>query len=138
MGLEITHVDSFTDKPFAGNPAAVCILESAARSAWMQLVAREMNLSETAFLVKRGTATICAGSRPWSRWIYAATRRWRAPTCSGSRGISNLNEAACFHTKSGVLTAKKEGTWIEMDFPATPAKSPIPLSRLAKMDSALG
>jgi PhzF family phenazine biosynthesis protein len=54
LGLTITQVDAFADRPFAGNPAAVCILEQPRDEAWMQLVAREMNLSETAFLVKRG------------------------------------------------------------------------------------
>ena len=52
MGQEIFQVDAFTDKPFAGNPAAVCILPGPADEAWMQNVAHEMNLSETAFLHK--------------------------------------------------------------------------------------
>ena len=51
MGLAITQIDSFTERPFAGNPAAVCLLEQPREESWMQLVAREMNLSETAFLV---------------------------------------------------------------------------------------
>ena len=50
MPLTITQVDAFTDKPFGGNPAAVCVLPEARDSAWMQSVALEMNLSETAFL----------------------------------------------------------------------------------------
>src|SRR5919202_4665281 len=53
MSLPIVQVDAFTDRPFAGNPAAVCVLPVAADAAWMQAVAREMNLSETAFLVRR-------------------------------------------------------------------------------------
>src|SRR6266496_2021797 len=53
MTLRITQVDAFTDKPFAGNPAAVCILPKSADPAWMLNVAREMNLAETAFLVKQ-------------------------------------------------------------------------------------
>ena len=53
MSLTITQVDAFADRPLAGNPAAVCILEQPGEEAWMQHVAREMNLSETAFLVKR-------------------------------------------------------------------------------------
>src|SRR6185295_5395164 len=53
MPLRITTVDSFTDRPFAGNPAAVCVLPEPRPDPWMQDVAREMNLSETAFLVKR-------------------------------------------------------------------------------------
>src|SRR5437870_4143517 len=52
MAVKITQVDAFTDKPFAGNPAAVCILGAPADEAWMAAVAREMNLSETAFLVR--------------------------------------------------------------------------------------
>ncbi len=53
MPLQITQVDAFTDKPFAGDPAAVCVLPSAREAAWMQSVALEMNLAETAFLVSR-------------------------------------------------------------------------------------
>jgi PhzF family phenazine biosynthesis protein len=52
MGLRITQVDAFTDTPFAGNPAAVCVLQAPRDEGWMQSVAREMNLSETAFLVR--------------------------------------------------------------------------------------
>ena len=54
MGQEIFQVDAFTDKPFTGNPAAVCILPEPADDAWMQQLANEMNLSETAFLVRQG------------------------------------------------------------------------------------
>ena len=51
MGLRILQVDAFTDHPFAGNPAAVCVLPEAKPDSWMQKVALEMNLSETALLV---------------------------------------------------------------------------------------
>src|SRR5262245_61260032 len=53
VGLRLTQVDAFTDTPFAGNPAAVCLLPAPRDESWMQRVAREMNLSETAFLEKR-------------------------------------------------------------------------------------
>src|SRR2546428_9091863 len=53
MGLRIVQVDAFTDTPFAGNPAAVCVLPAPREAQWMQHVAREMNLSETAFLCRR-------------------------------------------------------------------------------------
>jgi len=53
MGLTITQVDAFTETPFAGNPAAVCLLPAPRDVGWMQSVAREMNLSETAFLVRQ-------------------------------------------------------------------------------------
>ena len=54
MPIRIVQVDAFTAEPFRGNPAAVCVLLEARGEAWMRDVAREMNLSETAFLVKRG------------------------------------------------------------------------------------
>ena len=65
MTIPIFHVDSFTDRPFAGNPAAVCLLESPADESWMQSIAAEMNLSETAFVVgRRPGAAHDAGRRP--------------------------------------------------------------------------
>ena len=70
MTVRIFQVDAFTDKPFAGNPAAVCILPAARDEIWMQNVAREMNLSETAFLIDEdpvtGSAHCCLGPF-WSR-----------------------------------------------------------------------
>ena len=96
MPLDLYQVDAFTDRPFAGNPAAVCLLPEARDPRWLQDVAREMNLAETAFLypaapVPPGDAKPgfeagdwqCAGSPPRSRWSSAAMPRWRAPTSSG-------------------------------------------------------
>lgn len=121
MGLAIVQVDAFTDKPFAGNPAAVCILPALRDERWMQDVAREMNLSETAFLHRAGDgyqlrwftptvevalcghATLASAHVLWESEHLAAT----AP--------------ARFHTKSGLLTAERRGEWIELDFPATVA-----------------
>jgi PhzF family phenazine biosynthesis protein len=56
MSIPLVQVDAFTDRPFAGNPAAVCLLPGPADAPWMQSVAREMNLSETAFLHPEGSA----------------------------------------------------------------------------------
>lgn len=53
MTLQIVVVDAFTSRPFTGNPAAVCVLPEEGDAAWMQRVARELNLSETAFLRAR-------------------------------------------------------------------------------------
>ena len=50
MGIRVVQVDAFTSTPFAGNPAAVCVLPAPRDERWMQSVAQEMNLSETAFL----------------------------------------------------------------------------------------
>jgi PhzF family phenazine biosynthesis protein len=52
MTLIIYQVDAFTDRPFTGNPAAVCLLSAPANEAWMQRLAGEMNVSETAFLLR--------------------------------------------------------------------------------------
>ena len=115
------QVDAFTATPFAGNPAAVCVLPSPASEGWMQRVAREMNLSETAFLVRTGDA-----------WQL----RWFTPTIEMALcGHATLASAhvlwedrhlpagtqARFDTQSGRLTADRDGSWIAMDFPAEPA-----------------
>jgi predicted PhzF superfamily epimerase YddE/YHI9 len=119
MGLTIYQVDAFTDKPFSGNPAAVCILDELADESWMQGVAQEMNLSETAFLHKQ---------------IEGYDLRWFTPAvevelCGHATlasahilwevGLLEPVEQAIFHTLSGPLLAHQRGKWIEMDFPAT-------------------
>lgn len=125
MSPRVVQVDAFTTSPFDGNPAAVCVLPRPADATWMQRVAREMNLSETAFLVRQGEC-----------WQL----RWFTPTVEVDLcGHATLASAhvlwedehlapaarACFETKSGRLTAERRGEWIEMDFPAQPA---VPVS----------
>jgi PhzF family phenazine biosynthesis protein len=120
MALSIVQVDAFTSEPFSGNPAAVCVLPEPRDAAWMQHVASEMNLAETAFLRARddgfelrwftptvevdlcGHATLASAHVLWESGRLAAT------------------ETARFHTRSGLLTAVRRGDWIELDFPATP------------------
>jgi PhzF family phenazine biosynthesis protein len=127
--LPLLQVDAFTDRPFAGNPAAVCLLTAPAEAEWMQAVAREMNLSETAFVVGHGNgdfalrwftpavevelcghATLAAAHALW-------TTGWLAP-----------DHPARFHTHSGLLTAERAADGlIELDFPsrnAVPAEPP--------------
>jgi PhzF family phenazine biosynthesis protein len=122
MPLPILQIDAFTDQPFRGNPAGVCLLERPADAAWMQNVAAEMNLSETAFLVPRpdgfdlrwftpacevdlcGHATLAAAHALWE------TKRLAA------------DQPARFHTASGLLVVRSLGDGsLEMDFPAEPA-----------------
>lgn len=67
-------IDAFTDKVFHGNPAAICILEQWPSGELMLNMAVENNLSETAFAVKKGGATICGGSPPVERLTYAVMR----------------------------------------------------------------
>lgn len=120
MPQPVVQVDAFTDRPFAGNPAAVCILPGPREEGWMQDVAGEMNLSETAFLHRRG-----------SEWEL----RWFTPACEvdlcGHATLAGAHvlwedghlppgEEARFRTRSGLLTARREGAWIVMNFPAKP------------------
>ena len=134
MSVKITQVDAFADRPFAGNPAAVCVLSEAASAEWMQKVAREMNLSETAFL----------------RWLDAESAyelRWFTPTvevelCGHAtlaaahvlweEGHLWRDDPARFVTRSGPLSATCMGEEIELDFPSRPvseAKAPPDLLR---------
>src|SRR5204862_2125409 len=121
MGLRIVQVDAFASRPFSGNPAAVCILPGPRDERWMQDVAREMNLAETAFLHQEN-----GGYR--LRWFTPAVE---VALC-GHATLASAHvlwegkrlapdAVARFHTKSGVLTAARRAGWIELDFPAEPA-----------------
>ena len=124
MAQTITQVDAFTSVPFGGNPAAVCVLPAPADPVWMQRIAREMNLSETAFLVRRESGEF--------------DLRWFTPTVEvdlcGHATLASAHvlweqghlapvEPVIFHTRSGRLSATLRGEWIEMDFPAEPAET---------------
>jgi PhzF family phenazine biosynthesis protein len=122
MGLTITQVDAFADRPFAGNPAAVCILPQARDADWMQSVAREMNLSETAFLLKREQGYGLRWFTPTVEVDLCGHATLASAHVLWEQGQLAPGEPASFHTRSGVLTARREGSWIEMDFPATPAE----------------
>lgn len=125
MPQRITQVDAFTDKRFAGNPAAICILPAPAEESWMRDVAREMNLSETAFLSKRDEGYDL-------RWFTPAVEValcGHATLASAHVLWEERHEAAGseirFHTKSGLLSARRQGDWIEMNFPAV-SEEPSP------------
>lgn len=135
MKQTITQVDAFTNKPFTGNPAAVCVLTSPKDDTWMQNLAQEMNLSETAFLIKQEDGYNL-------RWFTPATE---VPLCGHATLASSHvlwsenhlspNEVAHFHTKSGLLIAKKQEDWIELDFPANPSEA---ISTPVELSEALG
>ena len=120
MSLRITQVDAFTDRPFAGNPAAVCILPKPAEPAWMLNVAREMNLAETAFLVKRREGYDLRWFTPAVEVDLCGHATLASAHVLWEDGHLKPTEQARFHTKSGLLTADKRDSWIELDFPATP------------------
>ena len=135
MRVPLVQVDAFTDTPFAGNPAAVCLLETPRDDGWLQAVGAEMNLPETAFV------------RPLADGFEL---RWFTPSVEVDLcGHATLAAAhvlwetkrlapdavARVHTRSGLLTAARRDGWIELDFPAEAASAaPAP----AALTEALG
>jgi len=122
MGLKIYQVDAFTDRPFAGNPAGVCLLPQARDEKWMQDVAREMNVAETAFLVKQSDGYNLRWFTPAVEVDLCGHATLASAHILWETGQLPSNQQARFHTKSGLLTAVQKGKHIEMDFPATPEK----------------
>ena len=122
MSLHITQVDAFSNKPFAGNPAGVCVLPKPADATWMLNVAREMNLAETAFLVKQKDGYDLRWFTPAIEVDLCGHATLASAHVLWEDGHLPKNAQARFHTKSGLLTADQNGAWIELDFPATPAK----------------
>jgi PhzF family phenazine biosynthesis protein len=130
MPIRIVTVDAFTDVAFTGNPAAVCVLQNPRPEEWMRNVAREMNLSETAFLLPREDGYDL-------RWLTPAVEVdlcGHATVASAhvlwQDGHLLAGEQARFHTRSGLLLADRRGEWIELDFPvkiATVSEPPAEL-----------
>ncbi len=132
MPIQLTVVDAFTDKPFRGNPAAVCLLDEALDRTLMQSIALEMNLSETAFVLPD------ADGRWQLRWFTpeAEVQLCGHATLAAAhvlyeQGRVAANDAVLFETASGILTCiRHEDGDIEMDFPAipvTPTVAPMEL-----------
>ena len=127
MGLRITQVDAFTDMPFAGNPAAVCLLPAPRDESWMQRVAREMNLSETAFLEKRDDGFALRWFTPTTEVALCGHATLASAHMLWEEGHLAPAQQARFHTKSGLLTGDRAGEWIELDFPAKREEpAPVP------------
>ena len=124
----IYQVDSFTDRPFAGNPAGVCILPGPAEESWMQEVAAEMNLSETAFVYEKDDAFNLRWFTPALEVELCGHATLASAHILWQEGHLAPDQTAKFDTLSGRLTARKStGEWIEMDFPADPLQpAPAP------------
>jgi PhzF family phenazine biosynthesis protein len=135
MPQRIVQVDAFTDRPFCGNPAAVCILEGEPEEWWMQDVAREMNLSETAFLLAHEDGFDLRWFTPTVEVELCGHATLAAAHVLWEDGHLSVDEVARFHTRSGVLEARRLEGWIEMDFPAEVAEMIEPPATLA---AALG
>lgn len=118
MKYPIYQVDAFTTTPFSGNPAAVCLLDTPAAEAWMQAVAGEMNLSETAFLHPEQDGYRLRWFTPKKEVRLCGHATLASAHTLWETGALPLEAPARFYTLSGLLTARLRGDWIEMDFPA--------------------
>jgi predicted PhzF superfamily epimerase YddE/YHI9 len=125
MEVEIFQVDAFTDKPFSGNPAAVCILPEAADETWMQDVAKEMNLSETAFLVRQEDGYNLRWFTPAVEVELCGHATLASAHILWEQGLLAPDAEARFFTKSGLLSAVRKASWIELDFPAEPEEQTV-------------
>ncbi len=130
-----TQIDAFTDRPFSGNPAAVCLLETARADHWMQQVALEMNLAETAFLVQRSDGFDLRWFTPAVEVDLCGHATLASAHALWEEGHLLGTAPARFHTRSGELTATRRDGLIWLDFPATPV-SPAP--SVAGLEQALG
>src|SRR6266516_4065068 len=135
MGLPIVQVDAFTSTPYAGNPWAVCVLPASRDEHWMQGVAREMNLSETAFLLAENSGYRLRLFTPAVEVALCAHATLASAHVLWQEGHLAAGAAARFHTQSGLLTAEQRGDWIELDLPATAA---VPTPPPAGLCEALG
>jgi PhzF family phenazine biosynthesis protein len=135
MPVKIYQVDAFTNTPFAGNPAGVCILQEPAGEGWMSKVAREMNLSETAFLVPKADGYDLRWFTPAVEVDLCGHATLASAHILWEREVLGLDREAHFHTRSGLLTACKRRSWIEMNFPAKPER---PADMPPGMEDALG
>ncbi len=135
MTHTLYQVDAFTDRPFKGNPAAVCLLQKPVPDKWMQSLAAEMNLSETAFLLPK--------NGDWHlRWFTPKTEvdLCGHATLASARVIFELHPTLRdrpinFHTRSGLLIARWVDDMVELDFPAL---DPEPIEVSKDVESILG
>lgn len=111
-------VDAFTDAPFGGNPAGVCLLPEPRSEAWMQSLAREVHHSETAFLVEEADGWGLRWFTPETEVDLCGHATLASAHVLWEEGRLAPADEARFHTLSGLLTARREGGWIELDFPA--------------------
>jgi len=127
MSLAFYHVDAFTSRPFSGNPAAVCLLEASADADWMKSVAAEMQLSETAFVVPLEGGFGLRWFTPVAEVDLCGHATLASAHVLWESGRLPRDAAARFQTRSGWLTATRDGEWIALDLPAqTVVAGPIP------------
>ncbi|MBN1319506.1 MAG: PhzF family phenazine biosynthesis protein [Thermoleophilia bacterium] len=120
MDRRFFHVDSFTEVPFAGNPAGVCLLAEPYEDTWMQQVAFEMNLSETAFVLRQEGGFSLRWFTPAAEVDLCGHGTLATAHILYELGEVALYDEAVFHTRSGLLIAERKGGLTWLDFPALP------------------
>ena len=139
MPLTCLQIDAFADRPFSGNPAAVCLLEDERDAAWMQAVAAEMNLSETAFVRPAGNAFSLRWFTPAVEVDLCGHATLAAAHALWSEGYVRDENPIQFDTRSGVLGAARRGNLVELDFPATvPEAVDLEPAQVKRIGNALG
>ncbi len=121
MTQSIQVVDAFTDAAFGGNPAAICVLDAPADADWMQRVAIEMNLSETAFVLPKDDAFGLRWFTPAAEVDLCGHATLASAHLLWETGVLGSDRPAHFDTLSGRLIAVRDGDWITLDFPSEPA-----------------
>lgn len=132
MPQSIVIADAFAYQPFSGNPAAVCVLDGPRDEQWMQSVAQEMNLSETAFLYRQEKGYRLRWFTPTIEVDLCGHATLATAHVLWSEGHLRPDAVAHFVTNSGPLTATREGEWITLDFPAEPATDAAVPEQLAE------
>lgn len=135
MKEQIFQVDAFTNRPFAGNPAGVVLVAYEKSDDWMRSFAREMNLSETAFLLKAGDGYHLRWFTPKVEVSLCDHATLASAHVLFSEAMVSGNATILFSSASGVLKARFEKGWIELDFPALEIK---PVSSTPQIDQAIG
>ena len=121
MGLPVCVVDAFAEKPFTGNPAAVVFLDGPRDDAWRRAVAAEFNLSETAFVEDAGGVYRLRWFTPAVEVALCGHATLAAAHALWETGRLAQDKPALFDTKSGSLSARRDGEWIVLDLPSLPA-----------------
>ncbi len=130
--IRIFQVDAFAERPFTGNPAAVCLLEGEKDAAWMQSVAAEMNLSETAFVRRSDAGLELRWFTPKVEVDLCGHATLAAAHVLWSEDVVPADAAIEFQSRSGALTCTLNQGCIELDFPAMPADAAEPPSGLVE------
>lgn len=130
MSVPLFHVDAFADRPFSGNPAAVCLLPSWKDERWLQAVGREMNLSETAFLVRNAGGFDLRWFTPQAEVDLCGHATLASAHVLWQQNLARPEDAIQFSTKSGILKAVRRSDAIELDFPLEPDEPAEPPANL--------